>query len=466
MDDEATARAQRQPMRRELAAIWAVAFAASAIVGTHGLAYWDAGDYVRLALEGGTSGLLLGRPLFLWVSHAIVLAMLRLHVDPSWAEPVLRWFWCAVSATAAPAFALLCARVAPADASDRAVRRAAMAGGLCLALSPSFAHTAHQVLTDGAALSLSIVAVLLAFDGRAVLAGVMLACAVATRETAAVQAIAIVLLLRGRGSVVRFAVAAAVLLGLVVVASHGGSPSSLRAWIAAMGKSGEKHPLGLRDVGLSLAWIVAASPIAVPLGARALVKERPRGELAMVVLPSLVATLLLVFYPDGAFSPRYALATAPFAFFLLAAPALAAAPTRAAFALAVPWMLVPLATTQARAIARRAQAIPARVSALPDRTLIVPGHFCPQVQLALAVERARGARNERSFRLVCPGWAWPDAPAPVLEAARRDGWNLAIDVAEEAWIGPREAAPRAAMRAFVSTHPSFEVAGFAFIAAR
>ena len=86
----------------DVAALWALAFAASALVGIHGLAYWDAGDYVRLALEGKMSGLLLGRPLFLLVSRLILSA----GVDPASAEVVLRWFWTGIGAIAAPALAL------------------------------------------------------------------------------------------------------------------------------------------------------------------------------------------------------------------------------------------------------------------------------------------------------------------------------------------------------------------------
>lgn len=41
-----------------------------------------------------------------------------------------------------------------------------------------------------------------------------------------------------------------------------------------------------------------------------------RGELAWVVVPAAVATALLLFYPDGSFSPRYVLSTAPLALLL------------------------------------------------------------------------------------------------------------------------------------------------------
>ena len=63
---------------RDFAALWILAFVASIAIGSHGILYWDAGDYVTQALTGQLSGLLLGRPLFLWISRAVLAA----GVDP------------------------------------------------------------------------------------------------------------------------------------------------------------------------------------------------------------------------------------------------------------------------------------------------------------------------------------------------------------------------------------------------
>ena len=41
---------------RDLVALWLLSLVTSAVVGIHGVAYWDAGDYVRLAIDGGQSG--------------------------------------------------------------------------------------------------------------------------------------------------------------------------------------------------------------------------------------------------------------------------------------------------------------------------------------------------------------------------------------------------------------------------
>lgn len=402
-------------------ALFAIAFLAAALVGTHGLAYWDAADYARLAIEGGASGLLLGRPLFLWVSRAIALC-----VDPHHVEPTLRWFWTAVSATSAPLLATLALALG-------LERRAAFVAGLCLALSPTFAHTSHQILTDGPALAASIAALTFAARGRAVLAGTLLAVAITTRETAAVHAIGVVLLLRRR-SIVSLSIAAAVTIGVVLLA-HRGLPPSLGQWGSAMGRSSQRHPLSARDVAISLGWVLAMAPLPVVIG-MARIRSAP-----CVAWPAAIATLLLVFYPDGAFSPRYVLATAPIAFFLAAAPALAS--RRAlVWSLLVPIALTKLATRRTDAIATRGREAMTTFAGPPPRALLVPGHYCPHVRLSLAIER------RRDVELVCPGWDWPQDLAATLDAARAAGRPLWLDLRDDAWVGTREAVARDALQQY------------------
>ncbi len=408
--------------RRELLALYVVALVAAALIGTHGIAYWDAGDYVRLALDGQPSGLLLGRPFFLFVSRPIA------ALAPSHAEAVLRWFWTMFSATAAPLLGVLAMRLGLS-------RNAALAAAFALACSPSFAHTAHQVLTDAPALALAIGALAVAAKGEALPAGVLLGLAIATRETAAVHAIAVVLLLRRRAVV--GLLACAVVTGVLVVAAHHGLPPSLRAWGSAMHKSSTDHPLGLRDVALSLGWVLAAGPVPVLV---ALGQKWKRDRVALVAWPSAFATALLLFYPDGSFSPRYMLATAPLAFFLIAAPTLAAHPRRTALALALPLFAMPFATARTRAIAARGEDAAARFADPPRGALLVPGHYCPHVRLAL--------RHRDDVSYLCPGWDWPEDVARTLDEARCHNHIVVIDVRDDAWVGAREDAPRVAVQRY------------------
>ncbi len=445
---------------RDVSWTWLLAFVASVAVGTRGIAYWDAGDYVRLALEGGVSGLLLGRPLFLWISRALVSPLFHVGVDPSSAEPVLRFFWTAVSATAAPLLGLL-------GVALGLSRRAALAAAVALALSPSFAHTAHQVLTDGPALALSLAALLAAARGRAILAGLILACAIATRETSAVHAVALVLLLRRRALVALLATTVASIA--IVLAAHGG-PAALGGWVGSMRRSSGAHPLSTRDVLVSLAWIVAAGPVPIVVGLAHLrhVQAAAPVRAAYVIVPAALVTFALVLYPDGSFSPRYVLATAPL-LFLAAGDTLAKRPLASALALFLPLALVPLATRRTRAIAERGRAIEARLAELSrngvaEPLLLVPGHYCPHARLALAIERRRSG-TLRDVAMLCPGWDWPEHPARALDEAGR---TVALDVADDAWVGPRELAPREAVRAWATSHQGRErastsVAGFVVI---
>ena len=441
--------------RRDLFGLFLLSFVASALVGTHGLAYWDAGDYTRLAIEGAPSGLLLGRPLFLAASRLI----LATGFDVAHAEPVLRWTWTFASATAPPLLALLAARLGFSRAE-------ALATGAALALSPAFAHTAHQVLTDGPALALTIGALVIAAGqptidsegesagvpsarrpiARAATSGLVLAAAIATRETAVLFGLSLVLLALPAGRLAALAAATTTVVGTaaIVLIAHHGPPPSLVGWTAAMGKSSTLH---LRDVLVSLGWVLAIGPLPVVLGIAAL--RSPRKELRWIAWPATLATLLLVFYPFGAYSPRYVLATAPLAFLLPAGPLLAKRPRLAIVLLLLPLGAVFFATRPTRALAERGADAATRFSTLPDRALLVPGHFCPQVRLAIAID-AKKTGLHRDVTLLCPGWEWPDDPADALDRARCEGRTLVLDLRDDAWFGDGERAPRAALQAWAA----------------
>jgi hypothetical protein len=398
-----------------------MAFAASAAIGSHGILYWDAGDYVTQALTGQLSGLLLGRPVFLWMSRAVLAA----GVDPIHAEPVLRWFWCAVGSAAAPALMVLARTLGLA-------RGAAFTAGAALALSPSFAHTSHQVLTDSPALALSIAALAVAAAGsatypRAIVAGALVATAVAMRETAALQLVAVLLLLGWRGWV-SVAAFVAVLSGILALAP----PPALIAWFGDMSRSADTHPWRWRDLAISAGWLMTAGPIPVLAGAEMLRRRVVPNRVLCVAVPSALATILLFFYQDGSFSPRYMLATAPTAFFLAAAPWMAARPRLTAIALMVPFVGALLFVRPVNAVAERGATLTARVAQLPQRALVVPGHFCPQARLAATIH------GRADIEFVCPGWGWPTDVGAVLDQAIASGQPVAVDPSPSVWMGGRE----------------------------
>jgi hypothetical protein len=422
---------------RDLAGLWLLSIVASAVVGIHGVAYWDAGDYVRLAIDGGQSGLLLGRPLFLLVSRLI----LRTGVDPVHAEPVLRWFWCGVGAVAPPALAVLAVRLGLS-------RAAALAAGVALALSPSFAHTAHQVLTDAPSLALAIVALLAATHAQAALAGLLLAVAILTRETAAIHAVAVAILL-GRRAIVAAGVCAAVMAATLWACP----PPAFDAWMHAMARSVQAHPITAWQIEAPFLWILAAGPLPVAAGIVVLAR-RPPARWRIVSWPAVAGTLAILFYPDGWFSPRYMLATVPLACFLPAAEWLAARPRLLAAALIGPLVTLVIVTKPARVVAARAAAVMARVAALPAGAFVVPGHYCADARLGATIHR------RHDLQMMCTGWEWPEDPARALDAALAAGHPVAMDLSHDAWMPPLETRDRDVVKAWAAGREGREISGF------
>jgi hypothetical protein len=331
-------------------------------------------------------------------------------------------------------------------------RRLSFVAGLFLALSPSFAHTTHQVLTDSTALALSIAALCLAARGQAAAAGLILAAAIATRETATIHLIAAAWLC-GRRAWSVIAVCAVSVAAIVAIST----PPSLNAWFSAMSSSVTTHPLALMDIGLACVWVLAAGPVPVVLGAIVLARRRASPPVYKVALPALMATAALLFYPDGSFSPRYMLAAVPLAFFIPAAIALTPHRTWLVVSLALPLLVAMFGAQQAKRVAAYGATLDVRISALPQGAVVVPGHFCPQARLAATVHD----RSDLTF--ICPGWEWPADIDRVLDQALAGSSTVAIDASSEAWVGTRELPLRERVHAWLARHATRELAGFTVI---
>jgi len=100
--------------------------------------YWDSFGYVAQAVSGQIGGLGLGRPLFVLISHAVATAIRATGAPVFTVEPVLRLFWLAVSAAAAP-LTLTLARECGLST------RASLFAGLAVALSLPLAHVSASV---------------------------------------------------------------------------------------------------------------------------------------------------------------------------------------------------------------------------------------------------------------------------------------------------------------------------------
>jgi len=225
-----------------------------------------------------------------------------------------------------------------------------------------------------------------------------------------------------------------------------------------MSTSAAANPLSLLDVAIAFGWVLAAGPVPVLVGAVGLARPRspnlvPR-NVALIAWPAAIATIALLFYPDGSFSPRYMLATVPLAFFIPAALWLKAHRRLLVVALAVPLAAALVAGQQANHVAAYGATLGTRVSALPENALVVPGHFCPQARLAATVH------GRADLMFVCPGWEWPVDLVSLLENAVANGSIVAVDASAEAWVGRREQPLRDEVRAWLTRHPVRQVAGF------
>jgi hypothetical protein len=175
---------------------------------------------------------------------------------------------------------------------------------------------------------------------------------------------------------------------------------------------------------------------------------------AVIAWPAAIATIALLFYPDGSFSPRYMLATVPIAFFIPAAFYLAAHRRLLVVSLAVPLVAALIAIQPANRVAAYGATLGTRVSLLPENAFVVPGHFCPQARLAATVH----GRTDLMF--VCPGWEWPVDLVSLLDNAIANGSIVAVDASVDAWVGRREQPLRDDVRAWLARHAVQQVAGF------
>jgi hypothetical protein len=209
----------------------------------------------------------------------------------------------------------------------------------------------------------------------------------------------------------------------------------------------------------SLMWVLAAGPIPVAAGLYVLAR-RPRGRWLIVSIPAAIATAGLLFYPDGSFSPRYVLATAPLAFFVAGGILLSVGPRLFGAALVVSLAVVPFITQTSTLMAERGKAVMQRLPNLPAGAIVVPGHYCPQARLAASIHQ------RRDLSMICPGWEWPADLSAVLDAALLAGHPVAVDISDEAWRAPGETPHRDATRQWAAGKVSEVVAGYRVVSPR
>ncbi len=447
-------------------ALWSLAIAASIVIGPRAPLYWDSLGYVEQAITGRVGGLLLGRPLFILVSHGLARAAVTLGLSPWSLEPLLRHAWLFVAALAAPLAAALARRVGLGA-------RASLIAGLLVALSPAGAHTRDAVLTDGPATAVVLLALVFAAGAptarNALLSGASLGLAFGLREQAALH-LSTALLLGAMASPRRrwrdasllalgFAVVAATLL-LLAWNSNPDYPATLSRWLHGMALERLEARDPVEKVTRYALWLVALSPIALGATIAWWVRARDRWWLALI--PATLGLLALSRYQDIAWSPRYLLTEFVVATTLPAAAWLDRAFPRRVAHLA--WLLPSLALlpiaghllhARQRPLQSLVAALPDRLRRLPPDALIVTGQPCAAVRLDARIATtwpAAWSAPPPRWTTLCPGWSWPANPAVHLDAALARGTTVVLDLRDAAWIGAPQRRRRDELARFAAEH--------------
>lgn len=448
---------------------WAATLGCFALVGSHGVVYWDSFSYVTQALSGDIGGLGLGRPVFAIVSTWV--ADFWLYAGGSvWdLEPVLRWWWAAVTALSAP---VTLALAHEAGLSPRASRMAAA----LIVTSPALAHAGFAVLTDGPASTCVLVAVWAGLRLRhrglvrdACVAGAMLGLAVGVREAAAVMGIVVLSASGWRPwrlvhltAVAGLALVAAVITPMAWAAYT--TPwyvESIRNWMTGLDHDRQLQQWGLRQVGFLLAWVLTLSPIGVVAAVLATSQWQDIPAMVRRVwLPSVFVLAAMSTHHSATYSPRYLLIACPMAIALPAAwwldrcvvvttgrrRALMAA--LAVQVAAASW-LIGGNDAPVREVTRT---MPDIVRAQPPDAVIVTGLACAGVQMTREQHnRAAGSEGEPArWDAICPGWSWPSDPDAAFSAVVADGRPLVLDVRPHAWRGDEQRRALAQVQAFAA----------------
>jgi hypothetical protein len=441
---------------RDRIALWILAVVAALAVGLIAPVYWDSFGYVRQAIDGDVGGLAFGRPLFALVSQLIAYLDRSLGGSIWRLDGLLRVWWLLVSATTAPAAYALSRRCG-------LTLRAARLAGLIVATSPAFAHTSSAILTDGPSLAVVTWALVAGVDAitsgsiaRAALAGVLAGAAIGLREQSVISLAGLALMLpaaRTRrlpvaATIAIVALAVAVAPVVYVASIQPGYLDSIARWVSAMRSERATHGFGLRDAGFYLLWLASLGPVMIVVAAIAWTRRTRAvtsgAVLAGVTVPALLQLLALAFYPDIAYSPRYLIAALPGAMAIPAAIAIdpwITTPRRlqaCVFACVLP--LLAISPLVLRYDARQQDALDdlARdVSTLPDGAVIVTGWMCPAIPLLRSEARvAMGV--DPGWEAVCPGWQWPAPLSSALNARRRDGRTVVLDLRASSWTGAEQ----------------------------
>jgi hypothetical protein len=439
-------------------------------MGSDGPVYWDSFPYVTQALTGEIGGLGLGRPVFAIVSQWVADGWLAVGGSVWDLEPVLRWWWAAVTALSAPMTIALAREVGLSTPGARLA-------GMLVASSPALAHAGFAVLTDGPALPMVLAAVWYALkvrtDGRvvdAVWVGLWLGFAVGIREAALVTGL-IVLSASGVQTWLHWRrffaaiITAALVIGLPMAWAAYSTPwygESITSWMAGLDHDRHLQRWGLFEIGMLTAWVFSLNPFGVLVAGAA--SWRPGTmppQVRRLWWPALVVLLLMCTYHSATYSPRYLLIAFPMAVAIPAAwwleRRLLTTSLRRSVVVAVLMCQVPAATLLIRwndaPLLAVAGSMPGIVTELPADSVIVTGLACPAVPM-IREQHNRASSDAgggmAAWEAVCPGWSWPADADGAFEEVLARGQLLVLDLRAEAWRGDEQLRALDQVRAFAA----------------
>ncbi len=474
------------PPRRSLR-LYTIAIITSLLIAPATTIYWDAFGYLTQAITGQVGGLGFGRPVFVLTAHAIARAWLGAGGSPWQVEALLRACVIAASAASAPLTQWL-ARACGLSA------RTAWIAGLAVACSPALAHAGGQVLTDGPAVTVLLVALVCGVRAvapdrspaaavrLALASGAALGLATGIREQSVIYGLALGWLAWNAPASSRPRIAAAMTVGagicaiapiVFVLATQSSYPDTIRRWIEGMRADAALRTYGWRDLAIYVAWLLSLGPAIALAAARSSIAAptatwRTRAPVAAIVVVSLAQLAWMATFRGVLYSPRFLVQALPGALALPGAMAIdrwiGASRARliaAIAAIVVPALVAaPIVRARSALLEQTLRTWPSMLARVPSGGVIVSGQPCPAVPLIetlIARDRASAGRS-MSWEPICPGWGWPRDLASVLERARADGRVVALDLRPVSWIGAEQRAALADVDGYARARAA-EIAG-------
>lgn len=238
------------------------------------------------------------------------------------------------------------------------------------------------------------------------------------------------------------------------------------SWPEHMARERAQNAYRLSDFWAFVLWLPTLGPVALIAGILAWARRETWSvALRPVTVPGVLQLSFLAFYQDISYSPRYLLPALVGALVLPASVLVdrwvkgGSSPLRERLIVALTVLPIvvsgPVLRAREKPLREAVEALPRRLMALPPDAVIVTGQACPAVSMIRRLAREPGVRFgpvPPRWRLVCPGWGWPERPEQTLDRALAEGRTVVVDLRPGAWIGPRQGAVRSVAAQWIARH--------------